>query len=307
MISDVLHIMFGQGVGEGPAGQCGQGVSFTLRERGRPAWAAATSHQMVRQISAGTLPHETFRRYFEQNVLYLGDYARSIALIIAKAPDLAALDVLSRFLGQIVATEIPANIAFLRRLGGSAAAPDQADMLPVNYAYTRHLLYCSAQGNCAEGLAAVLPCQWSYGELAGPLMGSLPADPVYADWISLFGNDDYAALVDETTGLLDRLADPGDDAGLRRLARVFDISARYEARFWDMAYGQPAGPSSEPGDQAGNQTGKEPAPPCVLPESSRILACAWMTWRSRHPAPARSWSGSTPPAYAVPTCTSWTA
>ncbi len=206
---------------------------------------------MVRQIGDGTLPHQTFLLYFEQNVLYLGDYARAIGLIIGKAPDLAAADVLSRFLRQIVGTEIPANIAFLGRLGGSGEkAEDAASMLPATYAYTRHLLSTCAQGTCAEGLAAVLPCQWSYGELAKPLMASPPADPVYADWIAMFGNDDYEALVEETTGLLDRLADPRP-AAMRRLSLVFDASTRYEAQFWDMAYGVPASPGMPPGKEPG--------------------------------------------------------
>jgi thiaminase/transcriptional activator TenA len=242
MISDVLRIMSETG---------GSRVSRLLRERGKPAWDSATRHPMVRQIADGTLPYATFRRYFEQNVLYLGDYCRAIGLIIGKAPDLAAADVLSRFLRQIAGTEIPANIAFLARLGGCGdAADDPASMLPTTYAYTRHLLYTCAQGTCAEGLAAVLPCQWSYGELARPLMAAPPADPVYADWVAMFGNDDYAALVDETTGLLDRLADAGA-AALRRLSLVFDTSTRYEVQFWDMAYGVPAGAGMPPGKEPG--------------------------------------------------------
>lgn len=220
------------------------GVSAFLRDRGKPAWEAATGHPMVREIAAGSLPHATFRRYFEQNVLYLADYARAIGFLIGKAPDLAATGVLSRFLQQIAGTEIPANIAFLERLGGAPpvdAAEAGARMLPANYAYTRHLLFTAAQGTCAEGLTAVLPCQWSYGELAGPLMASLPADQVYADWIAMFGGMGYRTLVAETTGLLDRLADPRDDALMRRLSWIFDTSTRYEAQFWDMAYGAAAG------------------------------------------------------------------
>jgi thiaminase (transcriptional activator TenA) len=218
-------------------------VSVFLHERGKSSWAAATTHPMVAEIAAGSLPHRTFRRYFEQNVLYLGDYARAIGLITGKAPDLAAADVLSRFLRQIVGTEIPANLAFLERLGGSPAGTGAggAGMLPATYAYTRHLLYTCAQGTCAEGLAAVLPCQWSYGELAAPLMASLPADPVYADWISLFGGDGYDTLVAETTGLLDRLADSADGPVMQRLSLIFDTSTRYEVQFWDMAY--------EPGEE----------------------------------------------------------
>jgi thiaminase/transcriptional activator TenA len=242
MISDVLRIMSEAGASR---------VSVELRERGKPAWRSATGHPMVQQIGAGTLPHETFRRYFEQNVLYLGDYARAIGLIIAKAPDLAAADVLSRFLRQIVGTEIPANLAFLTRLGGSAEkAADPASMLPTTYAYTRHLLSTCAQGTCAEGLAAVLPCQWSYGELARPLLAAPPVDPVYAGWIAMFGNDEYGALVDETTGLLDRLADRSAGA-LQRLAFAFDLSTRYEVQFWDMAYGVPACGSTPAGKEPG--------------------------------------------------------
>jgi len=241
MRSDVLRIM---------SEAAGSRVSLELRERGKPAWISATSHPMVRQIGEGTLPHEIFRRYFEQNVLYLADYSRAIGLIIGKAPDLASASVLSRFLEQIVGTEIPANIAFLARLGGSPEkAEDPASMLPATYAYTRHLLYTCAQGTCAEGLAAILPCQWSYGELARPLMASPPSDPVYADWVAMFGSDDYEALVEETTGLLDRVADRRAGA-MQRLSFIFDTSTRYEVQFWDMAYGVPA--------SGGMPSGKEP-------------------------------------------------
>src|SRR6202022_3031927 len=105
------------------SGQPGHVVSLGLRARGTPAWTAAISHPMVRQIGDGGLPPETFRRYFEQHILYLGDYARAIALLLGKAPGLAAGSVLARFLEQIVGTEIPANIAFFGRLGGPPDAP----------------------------------------------------------------------------------------------------------------------------------------------------------------------------------------
>lgn len=236
MISDVLHIM---------SDVRPVRVSLALRERGKAGWMAAISHPMVRQIGDGTLPHPTFRRYFEQNVAYLADYARAIGLIIGKAPDIAAVDVLARFVGQIAGTEIPANVAFLSRLGGSpdaVAGPDA--MLPTTYAYTRHLLSVAAQGSCADGLAAVLPCQWGYAEFAGPLMAGLPADPLYADWISMFGAADYGALVEETTGLLDRLAAGADEGAMRRLNSIFDISTGYESQFWDMVYDAPPGPGA---------------------------------------------------------------
>src|SRR5258707_8817622 len=202
MVSDVLHIMFGHG--------SRSVVSDSLRERGKSAWTAATSHPMVRQIGDGTLPHASFRRYFEQNILYLEDYARAIALITGKAPDLAAVGVLTRFLQQIVGTEIPANLAFLARLDGSPSATGASVMLPATYAYTRHLLYCAAQGSCAEGLTAVVPWPWSVRALAGPLMGSLSAHPAYAASIPMFWDAEFGTLVGGTPRLFVRPAAPPD-------------------------------------------------------------------------------------------------
>src|SRR3984885_4959705 len=227
----------------------GTSVSAVLRERGAASWAAAVSHPMVAEIGAGSLPHETFRYYFQQNVLYLEDYARAIALIIGRAPDLAAVTVLTRFLGQIVNTELPANYAFLARLGGPGApgGPDRPDpaavMAPTTYAYPRHLLDTAGRHDLPAGLAAVLPCQWSYGELATRLAAAMPADPVYADWIAMFAGDGYDELVRASTSLLDQHADPADTALMTSLAAVFDRSTRYELAFWDMAHAGPGGGS----------------------------------------------------------------
>jgi thiaminase (transcriptional activator TenA) len=216
------------------------GVSRHLHDLGIATWRAAIEHPMVREIGAGTLPHDRFRWFFEQNVLYLEDYARAIGLILGKAPDGEALDVVSRFASQIVHSELPANRRFLQRLGGDLSRIDAATtMHPVAYAYTRHLLQVAGQGTCVEGLTAVLPCQWSYGELATHLATHIPDDPVYVDWIAMFANDEYDRLVAESTGLLDRLAARADDMQLRRLERIFAASVRYEVEFWDMAYAGP--------------------------------------------------------------------
>jgi thiaminase/transcriptional activator TenA len=122
------------GAGSAPA----LGVSRQMHDAGIATWRAATEHPMVRAIGAGTLPHDRFRWFFEQNVLYLEDYARALGLILGKAPDSEAIDIISRFVAQIVHTELPANRTFLVRLGGDVGRLDPLEtMHPVTYAYTR--------------------------------------------------------------------------------------------------------------------------------------------------------------------------
>jgi thiaminase/transcriptional activator TenA len=210
-------------------------VAALLYERGRPVWEAAYAHPMIGEIGSGILAHETFRFYFEQNIMYLEEYAHSIAFIAAKAPDTVAIAVLNRFLTQIVENEIPANHRFLARLGGAPPVGPLSEMTLVNYSYTRHLLYTTSQFSPAAGLAAILPCQWSYGEIATRLAERVPDDQIYADWISLFANPAYDALVDDSVALLDRLAIE-EKVGVGELAPFFDWSSRYELAFWQMAY-----------------------------------------------------------------------
>jgi thiaminase/transcriptional activator TenA len=210
------------------------GESSRLKERGASQWAAAIAHPMVAEIGAGILPHATFRFYFEQNLRYLGEYARAIAFAAAGTADRGALSVLARFLGQIADVEIPANEAFLERLGGSPGRlSGAAAMLPTTYAYTRHLLDATSRGGLAVALAALLPCQWSYGEIGRHLARSLPADPVYRDWIALFSGDGYDDLVVASTDLLDSSCTVADQAAT---SDAFDRSVRYEIAFWQMAY-----------------------------------------------------------------------
>jgi thiaminase (transcriptional activator TenA) len=206
--------------------------SVRLRERGAATWAAAVNHPMVVAIGSGTLPHETFRFYFEQNIQYLHEYVRAIALTITAAPDRSSQSLLARFLGQIVDVEIPANIAFLARLGGSAAS--LPGPRPVTRGYASHLLTMAASGNLAVALAALLPCQWSYGEIGQRLAaGGVPDDLVYADWIAMFSGNGYDDLVRASTGLLDSCA---QDASPAATAAAFDGATAYELAFWDMAY-----------------------------------------------------------------------
>jgi thiaminase/transcriptional activator TenA len=106
-------------------------------------------------------------------------------------------------------------------------------MLPTTYAYTRHLLDATSRGGLAVALAALLPCQWSYGEIGQRLARSLPADPVYRDWIALFAGDGYDELMAASAALLDESCTRRDRVAT---ADAFDRSTRYEVAFWEMAY-----------------------------------------------------------------------
>jgi thiaminase/transcriptional activator TenA len=217
------------------------GAYDILHDACMPIWERAANNPMVRAIGDGSLPRETFRYYFEQNILYLREYSRATSLVVAKAPDEAAIDVLGQFLRGGAEWELPMNRNFLERLGGDPNSLTPYQMNSANYGYTRHLLAAASMGDCVEGLTAILPCPCGYNEFAKSMVHDVPDDPIYAEWIRRFGEDDEGdELLRELTRLLDRLVDPAHQALMQRLVWIFQVSSRYEVMFWDAAYNRGA-------------------------------------------------------------------
>ena len=180
---------------------------------------------------AGTLPHPTFRFYFEQNLLYLGEYARAIAFARPGRPTAGRCRC---WPGSWARSSMWRSRRTRHSCRVSEGSPGgSVPMLPTTYAYTRHLLDATSRGGLAVALAALLPCQWSYGEIGRHLARSLPADPGLPGLGLLFAGDGYDELVVASTELLDCLCTAGDQP---RTSDAFDRSVRYEIAFWEMAY-----------------------------------------------------------------------
>lgn len=218
----------------------GTAASFTggLRESSSSLWDQLTTHPFVSEMAAGTLPLEKFLHYIEQNLLYLPQYARALALGAAKSRDDAELRSFAASLTNIVDVEIPQNILLCERVRGltGTTAPMASGMAPGALAYTSYLLATAAVGTPVEILALVMPCAWSYGDIGKHHRPTMVEHPVYADWISFFATADYDALVTRLRCELDERAAELGAADRTRLGDIFHTAMRLEKGFWDMAY-----------------------------------------------------------------------
>jgi len=215
-------------------------VCERLREECAPVWAGLHAHPFIRELAAGTLPPGKFRFYVEQNLMYLPEYARAMAIGASKAPDAATMAAFTADLVNIVESELPENRELLRRVIelGAADAGGAEAMAPANVAYTGFLVATATRGSVLEIMAAILPCTWSYGDIAAALVaeGLVHDHPVYAEWIRFFGEPSYDAIVAKVRGDFETLAAGAPEAELARLSDLFTMSVRLERGFWDMAY-----------------------------------------------------------------------
>ncbi|MCR1784770.1 thiaminase II [Nocardioides carbamazepini] len=216
------------------------GFSESARREVAQVWDALPEHPFVRGMADGTLPPRVYRHYVTQNLLYLPHYARAIAMAVAKARDDAELRRYADALANIVDVEIPQNRRLLDRVRDLCDEGDEGGEGAVAMAagtrnYTSYLLGVAGRCDVVAIGAAILPCAWSYGEIARRHASGVVEHPVYAEWVRFFATPEYAALVAGMRERLDADVAPLPPADVQRLSRIFADATRLEGEFWDMA------------------------------------------------------------------------
>jgi thiaminase/transcriptional activator TenA len=248
-----------------PAAGGERSPSAELRDQSARVWAGLHAHPFLSELAHGVLPLEKFRFFIEQDILYLPDFARCIAMGAAKSGTEAELGFFARQLDGTINLELPNQHRVLDRVCRLGAA-DRGGALgkaPANVAYTSFLLGVAGEGGPLEIMAAILPCAWSYAEIASRLAGEIADHPVYTDWVSFYLTAEVLGLVHQMRDSFDQMfmkANPGPDVRWR-LGEIFMTSSRLEGAFWEMAYALDQWPDLAGGHPGGRRDEPAPCPP----------------------------------------------
>jgi thiaminase (transcriptional activator TenA) len=214
-------------------------TSELFREESELIWTALHQHPFITELAAGTLPLDKFRFFLEQDVFYLEEYARCLAMGAAKARSERELRYFTVDLNKVLDAEIPSNRSLLAQVidlgaedrGGSLATA------PANLAYTSYMQSLSLRGGSLEIMAALLPCAWSYVEIAAALHEHTETThPVYGAWIAYFTLPQTVEMVAGMRRDFDALVVGEAEARRLELEQIFVTSSRLERSFWEMAY-----------------------------------------------------------------------
>jgi thiaminase/transcriptional activator TenA len=216
-------------------------ASDAFRAESDPVWAKLHEHPFITELADGTLPLEKFRYFLEQDVFYLEEYARCLAMGAAKSRTADELRYFVADLNNVLEAEIPNNLSLLDEVvaHGAEDRGGTRGMAPANVAYTSYLHALSMRGGPLDIMAALLPCAWSYVEIASALRDRTDlTHPIYSEWIAYFSLPQTVEVVSTMRHDFDALAldEATTDARRREIANAFATSSRLELGFWEMAY-----------------------------------------------------------------------
>ena len=201
-------------------------------------WAAYNEHPFVLGIQNGTLDKEKFRFYMIQDYLYLGEYAKTFAIGVAKATRLENAMLVSKYI-SVMNGELNVHSDYMSRLGVTQEDIDSAKRSLDNLSYTSYMLRVAYEEGEAEIIAAILACAYSYEVIAKKMVENNPAavdDEFYGSWIRGYVSEEYSA---ENRVLIDKLESMTENytpAQIEHLKDIFVACSRYEMAFWELSW-----------------------------------------------------------------------
>jgi len=210
-------------------------LSDKLKKDAKDIWKKIYLHPFVKELFEGTLPENKFRFYILQDYNYLISSIKNFSLLASRVEDVKMMRELID-MAYIEATgEFEGYENFLKKMGLTIEEAKNEEQIPEGISYVSFLLSTSSFKTLEEGITAVLPCYWSYAEIARFHEKKLASNnnALYKEWAYYYLEDDYLKLVNKIRKLVDETQ---KEFPYEKLKNVFMTSSRYEYMFWDSIY-----------------------------------------------------------------------
>lgn len=203
-----------------------------LIERARPVWDAMLAHPFLSAVADGSIPDERFAAWLRQDYLFVREAIPFLALLVAKAP----LVHRSQLVQAILALQ--AELALFEQMAGEHGVPlADVEPAPTCHAYLQFLHATGYGRPYPEALAVLYGAERAYLDSWSHVKRLQREPSRWQAFINNWTSEPFRRYVEWIGSELDALAAAATPAGRDEIAALFVMTARYEIRFWDMAFG----------------------------------------------------------------------
>lgn len=187
----------------------------------------------IEELHKGSLPLKKFQFYMGQDSFYLEHFARSLALIAARAQNTShALDFI-RFAEGAIVVEKALHDSYFQEYG----LTQRGTIEPTTHHYISFLKSTAALDQVEIAMAAVLPCFWIYKEVGDYIYKNRIAEEnPYQKWIDTYAGEEFGLLVEKAKSICNAIAKDLTSAQKQSMTEAFVSASRLEFMFWDSAY-----------------------------------------------------------------------
>ncbi len=199
-----------------------------------PIYESIIHHPFIKGLIDGSLSEESFKFYVIQDALYLREFARSLSIAAAKAPEDDWIIMFNEHSAGALKVERALHDSFFRDFRLKKKDIVNTTLAPTNLAYTSYLLSTAYSSPFHEVIGALLPCYWIYWEVGKALISRGSPNPLYQRWIDTYGGEEYARIVKAVLNITNKIARGLKEDQKEAMKKHFITTSRYEWMFWDM-------------------------------------------------------------------------
>ena len=212
-------------------------------ERIGPVWDRMLNHRFLLETRDETIDDQTFSVWMKQDYLFIEAAIPFIAALIPRAPRdhwKPHSDVVSMLFGELDLFEERA----------AAVGVDLRDTPPsfVNHAYIQFLLATAQQEAYEVGYTVLYAAEKAYHESWKVVKEGISPDSKWYPFVENWAGDAFAGYVTYLEGELDKMAAEAGPSLRARMEEYFELTARYEVAFWEMAATASGWPGLEDGE-----------------------------------------------------------
>lgn len=209
-----------------------------LLESVKEIWSSYDNHPFVSAIRDGTLDRGKFRHYLIQDFLYLEEYAKILAVGVAKAKSVETANLFANHI-KVMNGEPDIHNEYKWRLDITDEELKSAKRSFDNLSYTSYMLRVAYEESECEILTAILVHAYSYEVIAKNIIRSNSDsinDPFYGEWITGYASYGYSGDNAVLLDTLNRLTENYTEAQTEHLKDIFGVCSKYESAFWEMSW-----------------------------------------------------------------------
>lgn len=197
----------------------------------QPVFQKIINSPFVKLLTKGTLPLKCFKHYVAQDILYIVDDARALAITAAKAETTDDMYFLLQLAKDGLEIERALHTDMVRQFNIDVAKQKS----PAFKAYTDFLLNHAMHSPYPVALASLLPCFWVYHKVGEQMRSSTVPDNPYQKWLNTYSDDIYVQYVERLIQMIEKEGVKANSTIQEQMIRAFDEGTLHELRVFEEA------------------------------------------------------------------------
>ena len=217
--------------------------SHQLVKEANPILESIFDHPFVKGIGDGHVDDAALKFYVQQDFQYLSEFIKIYASIIPILKDREDMRFFAENINFILNSEIHPHHVFCDIANVTYESLQHATPSPKAYLYQSHMYRAVRTGSLANIICALLPCPWTYNEIAKQLTatGKNTEDNQFKSWIDFYLSDDEdsdGGITQKLFNMLNELSKDMSEEEINEAKGFFLKSTELEWEFWEQAFYQ---------------------------------------------------------------------